>query len=113
MKKVLFLVVALLVMVGWTMAQTSGGNAGSSSAPSAQQNQTAPDQSGQAGQAGQAGQTSPDQSATQNQPATGNQAAQPTGKKGKLPQTGSPLPLLGLLGAGSLGAGLVSRRRKH
>jgi hypothetical protein len=30
----------------------------------------------------------------------------------KLPQTASPLPLLGLLGLGSLAAGLISRRRK-
>jgi LPXTG-motif cell wall-anchored protein len=31
---------------------------------------------------------------------------------GKLPQTASPLPLLGLLGLGSLGLGLFSRRKK-
>jgi len=31
---------------------------------------------------------------------------------GKLPQTASPLPLLGLLGLGSLGAGLFARRKK-
>ncbi|MGZ4813317.1 MAG: LPXTG cell wall anchor domain-containing protein [Terriglobales bacterium] len=29
-----------------------------------------------------------------------------------LPQTASPLPLLGLLGIGSIGAGLLSRRKK-
>jgi LPXTG-motif cell wall-anchored protein len=29
-----------------------------------------------------------------------------------LPQTASPLPLLGLLGLGSFGAGLLSRRKK-
>jgi LPXTG-motif cell wall-anchored protein len=33
-------------------------------------------------------------------------------KHGKLPQTGSPLPLIGLIGLGSLAAGAASRKRK-
>jgi LPXTG-motif cell wall-anchored protein len=42
---------------------------------------------------------------------SGAQADQ--GKQAKaLPQTASPLPLLGLLGLGSLATGLVSRRKK-
>jgi hypothetical protein len=40
--------------------------------------------------------------------ATGDQTA---GQK-KLPQTASPLPLLGLLGLGSLVSGLIARRKK-
>jgi LPXTG-motif cell wall-anchored protein len=45
-----------------------------------------------------------DQSAT---PSASDQTAQ-----NKLPQTASPLPLLGLLGFGSLLGGLVARRKK-
>jgi LPXTG-motif cell wall-anchored protein len=33
-------------------------------------------------------------------------------QKGNLPQTASPLPLLALLGFGSLSAGLIRRRKK-
>jgi len=44
--------------------------------------------------------------------AAGNETAQNNAAAGNLPQTASPLPLLGLLGLGSLAAGLVSRRKK-
>jgi LPXTG-motif cell wall-anchored protein len=39
-----------------------------------------------------------------------DQSAGNTGNK--LPQTASPLPLLGFLGLGSLAAGLMGRRKK-
>ncbi len=107
MKKLLFLVVVLLVMAGWTMAQTSGSNTSGQTGTSAGQQQTTPDQTGQAGQ------TSPDQTSSQSTTESTTTETQKTGKKGKLPQTASPLPLLGLLGAGSLTAGLATRRRKH
>jgi len=45
--------------------------------------------------------------ASQNQATEGDQSA-----GANLPQTASPLPLLGLLGLGSIGAGLLSRRKK-
>lgn len=49
----------------------------------------------------------------QNQAGTaGNQAAGQNAGQQKLPQTASPLPLLGLMGLGSLLTGLVARRRK-
>jgi hypothetical protein len=49
----------------------------------------------------------------QNQSGTaGNQAAGQNAGQQKLPQTASPLPLLGLMGLGSLLTGLVARRRK-
>jgi hypothetical protein len=63
------------------------------------------------------------QSTTETNPsATGNENAQnnisdqnagaaPASKSGKLPQTASPLPLLGLLGLGSLVTGLISRKK--
>lgn len=34
-------------------------------------------------------------------------------KKGSLPQTASPLPLLGLLGMGSLAAGVATRKKNR
>jgi LPXTG-motif cell wall-anchored protein len=60
-----------------------------------------------AGQSAAAGaQSGSDQNA-----AAGNQTAQ-NQAAGNLPQTASPLPLLGLLGLGSLAAGVVSRRKR-
>jgi LPXTG-motif cell wall-anchored protein len=61
-----------------------------------------------AGQSAAAGaQSSSDQNA-----AAGNQTAKNNAAAGNLPQTASPLPLLGLLGLGSLAAGVVSRRKR-
>lgn len=115
MRKLLFLVVVLLVMAGWTVAQTSGGdNPSGQAGTSAQSSQSS--QSGQSatGQSttGQSQSTPSSTSQTGNEPA-GQQAGTAAGQHGKLPQTASPLPLLGLLGMGSLGAGLVVRRRKN
>jgi LPXTG-motif cell wall-anchored protein len=56
----------------------------------------------------QSSQTSSSQS--QNAGATNADNGQQSGNQ--LPQTASPLPLLGLLGLGGIGAGIISRRRK-
>jgi LPXTG-motif cell wall-anchored protein len=54
-----------------------------------------------------------DQSADQSAQANAGDQQQGTETaKNNLPQTASPLPLLGLLGLGSLGAGFLSRRKK-
>jgi hypothetical protein len=42
---------------------------------------------------------------------TGQNANAKTGKNGALPQTASPLPLMGLLGFGSLLSGMIIRRK--
>jgi hypothetical protein len=42
----------------------------------------------------------------------GNNEGQASGDQGSLPRTASPLPLIGLLGLGSLASGLLFRRRK-
>jgi len=71
---------------GSTNSQTQKGNASQSQAPS---------QSPQSGSKGAAGEQ-------------GNATGQ---NSGKLPQTASPLPLLALLGVGSLVAGIIKRKR--
>jgi LPXTG-motif cell wall-anchored protein len=45
-------------------------------------------------------------------PAPADQSNSSNAAGGTLPQTASPLPLLGLLGFGSVVAGVASRRRK-
>lgn len=74
---------------------------------------TTPSTSDQSGSSatGSTGPTSSDQNATSSQSGT---ATGTSGKSrnGKLPQTASPLPLLGLLGLGSLGAGLLRSRKR-
>ena len=102
MRKLLFLMVVLLVMAGWTVAQTSSQPANQTGQTSTQSNQT-----GATG--AQQNQTTPP--ATQ-APADQTGATSSHARTGKLPATASPLPLLGILGIGSLGAGLVSRKRK-
>jgi LPXTG-motif cell wall-anchored protein len=67
---------------------------------------TAPDQSAQSSAAAPSSSTTPDQSAQSN----ATQGQQSAG--GNLPQTASPLPLLSLLGLGSIGVGLLSRKKK-
>ncbi|HZD96426.1 MAG TPA: LPXTG cell wall anchor domain-containing protein, partial [Candidatus Sulfotelmatobacter sp.] len=60
--------------------------------------------------------TTADQNATAPDKAPADQNAAPADKNANagqnLPQTASPLPLLGLLGLGSLVTGLISRRKK-
>jgi LPXTG-motif cell wall-anchored protein len=60
--------------------------------------------------ASQATSTSTPSSSTQT--AASDQNAANSANAGNLPQTASPLPLLGLLGFGSLVTGYLSRRKK-
>jgi LPXTG-motif cell wall-anchored protein len=87
---------------------------------SAQSNAAAPSSSDQTAQSSAATSSSSDQTAQQNEPSsTAGNEAQSNATSGQenaganLPQTASPLPLLGLLGLGSIGAGLLTRKKKH
>jgi LPXTG-motif cell wall-anchored protein len=87
----------------------SGTDNSSQSAAAAGQNATDNNAAASDQNAANAGQTGADNgaaAANDNTQTAQNKAA------GNLPQTASPLPLLGLLGFGSLAAGLVTRRRK-
>jgi LPXTG-motif cell wall-anchored protein len=56
--------------------------------------------------------TATDQKAPETSSAAADQSnADQNAKSSELPQTGSPLPLLGLLGLGSLLTGLVARKK--
>lgn len=80
------------------MAQNSAAD---QNAPAASDNQNSAttDQNAPANQGAAADQNAPAANADQNAPANSN-------SKGKLPQTGSELPLLGLLGLGTVSAGV-------
>lgn len=81
--------------------QSSSQNSNSSATtPSTSDQATTPSTSDQTGTA----------ATDQNNAATTNQTGRKAGKK--LPQTASPLPLLGLLGLGSLGTGLFRFRKR-
>jgi LPXTG-motif cell wall-anchored protein len=62
--------------------------------------------------AGQTSATTSDQNGNQVRHISDMDQNGTSGQNSKLPQTASPLPLLGLLGLGSLGAGLFGRRKK-
>lgn len=110
MKKLLFLLAAMLIAVGISVAQTDQNNPNSNSANSPTATQSSPSAQGSA--------TTPDQG-TANQGATDQSTTTTTtrhhrgAKSGNLPQTASPLPLLGLLGMGSLAAGVATRKKKR
>ena len=98
MKKLLLMACMLLLSVTWVVAQAPTQETGAPPATQNQENQMPAEQSqqdqGTAGTADQTGQTETDAEAA-----------------GQLPQTASPLPLLALLGIGSLAAGYASRRK--
>ncbi|HKW26809.1 MAG TPA: LPXTG cell wall anchor domain-containing protein [Terriglobales bacterium] len=110
MKKLLFLLAVMLIAVGISVAQTDQNNPNSNPANSPTATQTSPSAQGSA--------TTPDQG-TANQSATDQTTTTTTtrhhkgAKSGNLPQTASPLPLLGLLGMGSLAAGVATRKKKR
>ncbi|HEY6935532.1 MAG TPA: LPXTG cell wall anchor domain-containing protein [Terriglobales bacterium] len=110
MKKLLFLLAVMLVAVGISVAQTDQNNPNSNPANSPTATQSSPSAQGSA--------TTPDQG-TANQSATDQSTTTTTtrhhrgAKSGNLPQTASPLPLLGLLGMGSLAAGVATRKKKR
>lgn len=106
MRKVLLLLVVVIFAVGMAIAQSNAGS---------QSPATNPDQN-QASQTTTSNQTSTTTTSDQNanQGAAANQSDQTANQRkgGRLPQTASPLPLLGLLGLGSLGVGVITRKRK-
>jgi LPXTG-motif cell wall-anchored protein len=110
MKKLLFLLAVMLIAVGISVAQTDQNNPNSNPANSPTATQSSPSAQGSA--------TTPDQG-TANQSATDQSTTTTTtrhhrgAKSGNLPQTASPLPLLGLLGMGSLAAGVATRKKKR
>jgi hypothetical protein len=113
MKKLVFLFVVVLIAIGMSVAQTgssgstsSGGNAASQSSGSTGQN---PNPSTQSTPPPSTSGTASDQS-TAGASDQSNSAA--GSKQGNLPQTATPLPLLALLGLGSLATGIVNRFRK-
>ena len=85
MKKLLLLLAAMLLSLGIAAAQTQNN-------PNANTPTT-------------------DNSQTQTTTTTTRHAR--TNKKGNLTQTASPLPLLGLLGMGSLAAGVATRKKNR
>ncbi|HKW67098.1 MAG TPA: LPXTG cell wall anchor domain-containing protein [Terriglobales bacterium] len=110
MKKLGFLLAVMLIAVGISVAQTDQNNPNSNPANSPSATQSSPSAQGSA--------TTPDQG-TANQSATDQSTTTTTtrhhrgAKSGNLPQTASPLPLLGLLGMGSLAAGVATRKKKR
>jgi len=111
MKKLLFLLAITLIALGMSLAQTSSGSANSGGtaaqgSSSSDQNAAGTPSSSTADQNAATPSSSSDQNGTA---AQGNDA---NGNANNLPQTASPLPLLALLGMGSLGSGLISRFRK-
>lgn|SRR5690348_11168727 len=107
MKKLLFLLAVMLIAVGISVAQTDQNNPNSNPANSPTATQSSPSAQGSA--------TTPDQgTATTDQSTTTTTTRHHrSAKSGNLPQTASPLPLLGLLGMGSLAAGVATRKRKR
>ena len=111
MKKLLFLLAVMLIAAGISVAQTDQNNPNANSATSPNATQSTPSAQGSA--------TNPDQG-TATQGTTDQSTATTTttrhhkgAKSGNLPQTASPLPLLGLLGMGSLAAGVATRKKKR
>jgi LPXTG-motif cell wall-anchored protein len=101
MRKLAFLCLALMLFVGMGFAQYSGTSGNTQQQPTTQ---AQPDPNA-------AQPSSPDATQPADQQGTADQAA-PQEAGQELPQTASPLPLLGLLGLGSLVAGVVARKRK-
>jgi LPXTG-motif cell wall-anchored protein len=110
MKKLLFLLAVMLIAVGISVAQTdqSNTNPNAANSPTATQSNT-----GTQGAATTPDQGTADQSATQSTTTTTTHKRHRGANAGNLPQTASPLPLLGLLGMGSLAAGVFTRKKKR
>ena len=109
--KTLFLLLAMMLLsVSMVVAQDAAP-----ANPPADQNQAQPDDRGNvdvdadANQSGAA--VSGSVNTQQEQDAAGASGAPEADDAAALPQTASPLPLLGLLGMGSLAAGVISRRK--
>jgi len=110
MKKLLFLLAVMLIAVGMCVAQSPAtGSSSSSSGNAASQSSGTADQ-GTAATPNSAADQNPAGTADQNGAAANDNGA--ANANGRLPQTGSELPLLAMLGIGTLGTGLVNRFRK-
>lgn len=107
MKKLLFLLAAMLIAAGISVAQTDQNNPSSNPANSPAATQSSPSAQGTTPDQGTAAQGATDQTSTT------TTHHHKSSKSGNLPQTASPLPLLGLLGMGSLSAGVASRKKKR
>ena len=102
-RKILILAALMLFAVGISVAQTGTDQGTSGTAATQEQGTTgAQDQAAPAD-------TSSD---TQAPAADANQGQAAQDQGGQLPQTASPLPLLALLGATSIGGGLLARRKR-
>jgi LPXTG-motif cell wall-anchored protein len=126
MKKLLFLLSVMLITVGMSVAQSnsSSTNPDQSSSSATGQSSSNPDQNATSNpsstpssdqSATSTDQTSTTKTTTHKHRASGAASDQNAGASagGNLPQTASPLPLLGLLGLGSLAAGVVTRRKNR
>jgi|GraSoiStandDraft_41_1057321.scaffolds.fasta_scaffold121014_3 LPXTG-motif cell wall-anchored protein len=112
MKKLFYLLTVMLIAAGISVAQSTSNDQGSSTSGSAASSSSSTDQAtpSTSSDQGTQGATTSDQSAT----GAASTGAQDQGAKaGNLPQTASPLPLLGLLGMGSLAAGVLTRRKNR
>lgn len=107
MKKLLFLLAAMLIAAGISVAQTDQNNPNSNPGNSPAATQSSPSAQGTTPDQGTAAQGATDQTSTT------TTHHRKSSKSGNLPQTASPLPLLGLLGMGSLAAGVASRKKKR
>jgi LPXTG-motif cell wall-anchored protein len=113
MKNLVYVIAVLILGVGIVVAQTSGTTStgtGGTAGTSAQTGTT----SGTTGTTG----TTTDQTGTSTPSADQSQAGAnatdntQNAQGNRLPQTASPLPLLGLLGLTSVGGAILSRKRK-
>jgi LPXTG-motif cell wall-anchored protein len=120
MRRLSYLLAVLLLTCGWVLAQagsTTDQNSSTSNTQSTQQTDQNTNTANPPASTDQNTQATPSTS-DQTNANTGNASDQTnaantgatSGKK--LPQTASPLPLLGLLGLGSLASGFAFRKRK-
>ena len=108
MRRLSYLLAVLLLTCGWVLAQA--GSTDQNSSTTSTQTTTQTDQN-----TNTANPPATTDQNTQATPSTSDQTNADTGatKSGKKqPQTASPLPLLGLLGLGSLASGFAMRKRK-
>lgn len=111
--RALILAVVMVFAAGMALAQTTSPTP-SSTNPSATSSQQQPSAATDQTSTSQSTTSNPNSAATAQQNTADRNAntSNTSNEKGTLPQTASPLPLLGLLGVGSLAAGVLSRRKK-
>jgi cytoskeletal protein RodZ len=107
MTALMVLLLAIVFTVAMAAAQTSGS---SSSASPSQGSSTSSQTTTTTTQTPSTSDQNANTGAATNQGTAGQTGKHAKNKK-KLPQTASPLPLLGILGLGSLAAGVVRRKR--